>query len=176
VLGINPFDEPNVQESKENTARVLSDGGAEHMAWVLPEHAIPSAAAALRPHDYLALMAYVGQTESRDAVFAGMRARVRDATGAATTLGYGPRFLHSTGQFHKGGPPEGVFVQITADDPEAISIPGQPYTFGQLKRAQALGDFESLRARGRPVVRVHLGDDIDGGLQAMLRGARAALR
>jgi hypothetical protein len=120
-------------------------------------------------------MAYVGETEPRDAVLAEVRRQVRDATGAATTLGYGPRFLHSTGQFHKGGPPQGVFVQIVADDPEDIEIPGQPYTFGQLKRAQAAGDFEALRARSRPVVRVHLGSDINGGLQAMLRGAIDAL-
>jgi hypothetical protein len=116
-------------------------------------------------------MAYFGETDTRTATLREVRQRVRDATGAATTLGYGPRFLHSTGQLHKGGPQQGVFIQIVADDPDDIEIPGQAYTFGQLKRAQAVGDFQALRARGRPVVRVHLGSDIDGGLQELLRGA-----
>jgi glucose-6-phosphate isomerase len=177
VLGINPFDEPNVQESKENTARVLREGASDDGSLSVPaERAIGAAVAGLRPGDYLATVAYIGQSDARDAMFSEIRGRVRDATGAATTLGYGPRFLHSTGQYHKGGPPQGVFVQIVADDAEDVEIPGQPYTFGQLKRAQALGDFESLRTRGRPVMHVDLGIDIDGGLAAMARGAADALR
>jgi glucose-6-phosphate isomerase len=179
VLGINPFDEPNVAESKENTARVLREGASsrdEAALSVPPARAIDAAVAGVRPGDYVAIMAYVAQTDARDAMFREMRQRIRDNTGAATTLGYGPRFLHSTGQYHKGGPPQGVFVQITANDADDVSIPGQPYTFGQLKRAQAAGDFESLRSRGRPVVRVGLGDDIDGGLRALSWGAIAAAR
>jgi glucose-6-phosphate isomerase len=179
VLGINPFDEPNVQESKENTARVLRETAKAHnggSAAADPIGALAAAAAQLRSGDYLAIMAYVGQTEQRDNIFAQVRQRVRDGMGVATTVGYGPRFLHSTGQFHKGGPPQGVFLQITADDGEDAEIPGQPFTFRQLKHAQALGDFESLCARGRPVVRTNLGGDIDGGLQAMLRSMIEAPR
>ena len=81
----------------------------------------------------------------------------------ASTLGYGPRFLHSTGQYHKGGPNTGLFIQLTADEPEDIAIPGHPYTFGVFKRAQALGDLESLREHGRRVVRIHM-QDVAGGL------------
>jgi hypothetical protein len=104
-----------------------------------------------------------------------MRAAVRDATRAATTLGYGPRFLHSTGQLHKGGPPAGVFLQVTAEDAADIEIPGRPFTFGQLKRAQAIGDFESLLGHGRPALRVHLGADLNGGLEALRRAVRVSV-
>ena len=178
VLGINPFDEPNVAESKVNTARVLNEVGGEQ----LPTQAVDAADSmrrvedALRPGDYLAIMAYVAQTAERDELFRQLRALVRDRTGAATTLGYGPRFLHSTGQFHKGGPSQGVFVQIVADDAEDVDVPGKPYTFGQLKRAQALGDFESLKARGAPIERLHLGSDIDSGLREMTSAMRVAAR
>jgi glucose-6-phosphate isomerase len=193
VLGINPFDEPNVQESKDNTNRVLqqfetsgrldnpalddkmpvamSSAGASTV-----DPAVASLLSNLRPGDYLAITAYIQQSEYTDAIFADIRARVRDAFDIATTLGYGPRFLHSTGQLHKGGPPKGAFLQVTAVDTDDVPIPGRPFTFGQLKRAQAIGDYESLVAHGRPVVRVHLQRDITGGLEHLRRGVIAVTR
>jgi hypothetical protein len=113
---------------------------------------------------YFAIAAYIPETRAANAAFADVRARIRDATGAATTLGYGPRYLHSTGQLHKGGPPGGVFLLVTAESTTDITIPGRPYTFGMLAHAQAMGDLQSLAAHGRPVQRVHLGPDIDRGL------------
>jgi len=194
VLGINPFDEPNVQESKENTGRVLKeferdgkldidriDAGTAPVALVSPDRAaegtlddaVGHLIDKLRDGDYFAITAYVRQTEETEAAFADVRAAVRDATQTATTLGYGPRFLHSTGQLHKGGPPKGLFLQVTAADDVDTAIPGRPFTFGQLKRAQAIGDFEALLQHGRPALRVHLGNDIGGGLAALRRAVRA---
>jgi hypothetical protein len=181
VLGINPFDEPNVQESKDNTARELQEvessgdlrfdrldvsGAGEAVQWLLAQLAVG---------DYLAITAYIRQTERTDEVFREIRQRVRDERGVATTLGYGPRFLHSTGQLHKGGPPRGVLLQVTADEREDIPIPGRPFTFGQLKRAQAAGDLESLRAHGRPVVSVNVGPDVEAGLASLADHVRSAL-
>ena len=103
-----------------------------------------------------------------------IRHAVRDTKRVATTLGYGPRFLHSTGQLHKGGPNTGVFLQITSDDAQDLSIPGQRYSFGTLKRFQAQGDFEVLAERGRRALRVHLGADVQAGLQT-LREAIASI-
>jgi glucose-6-phosphate isomerase len=195
VLGINPFDEPNVQESKDNTNRVLADFAATGTLDVpridggVPTalsrggepdrnilHPVQSLLAHVGEGDYLAITAYVQQTPSADDAFADMRVVVRDALGCATTLGYGPRFLHSTGQLHKGGPPKGVFLQVTVTDEPDLAIPGRAFTFGQLKRAQAIGDFESLAAHGRPVLRVHLGADVEAGLAALRAAVRTALR
>ena len=100
---------------------------------------------------------------------------LENATGRATTSGFGPRFLHSTGQLHKGGAPIGWFLQLTADHPVDIEIPGRPFSFGQLVDAQALGDFEALEAHHLPVVRVHLGADVDTGLAALEGALREAL-
>jgi hypothetical protein len=192
VLGINPFDEPNVQESKDNTNRVLQefektgrlDNPAldDEMAVALSpasgastvSPAVANLLAQVNPGDYFAITAYVQQTDETDAVFADLRQRVRDRFGVATTLGYGPRFLHSTGQLHKGGPAQGVFLQVTAVDQEDVAIPGRSFTFGQLKRAQAIGDFDSLAAHSRPVVRVHLQRDITGSLEALRRAVAAS--
>ena len=104
-----------------------------------------------------------------------LRALLRDATGRATTSGFGPRFLHSTGQLHKGGAPIGWFLQMTADHPVDVEIPGRPFSFGQLIDAQALGDFEALEAHDLPVLRVHLGADVDAGLAALEAALREAL-
>ena len=192
VLGINPFDEPNVQESKDNTSRVLegfeSSGRLDNPALddEMPVALSPASGAStvppavaslfsrLEPGSYFAITAYIAQTNGIDAAFADIRQRVRDTFGVATTLGYGPRFLHSTGQLHKGGPANGVFLQVTAADTDDISIPARSFAFGQLKRAQAIGDFESLAAHGRPVVRVHLQRDVPGGLEALRRAVIAA--
>ncbi|MEJ2736328.1 MAG: transaldolase, partial [Anaerolineae bacterium] len=113
------------------------------------------------------LMAYLSETPAIDQALQAIRLRLRDRLKLATTLGYGPRFLHSTGQFHKGGPNTGLFLQLTADDAADAAVPGEPYGFGMLKRAQALGDLEALREHGRRVVRIHLGADITAGLKAL---------
>jgi hypothetical protein len=128
----------------------------------------------LSPHDYFAITAYIQADDETAAILAEIRALVRDALSVATTLGYGPRFLHSTGQLHKGGPPQGVFLQITAHDSDDIAIPGAAYTFGQLKRAQAIGDLQALAAHGRPVLRVHLGDSIRIGLLQLREAVQSA--
>jgi transaldolase/glucose-6-phosphate isomerase len=156
VLGINPFDQPNVQEAKDNTARVLA-GESE-----TPEDgSLADVLAEAAPPRYVAIMGYVTPSEAFDARVAEARAALRDRTKATTTFGYGPRFLHSTGQYHKGGPPQGLFVQVLADSEPDIDVPGQPFTFNQLKRAQADGDLATLRAHGLKACRVSSIEEIN---------------
>jgi hypothetical protein len=121
----------------------------------------------IKPGDYLALLAYIEETPEIEAGLQSIRASLRDATGCATTIGYGPRFLHSTGQLHKGGPDSGVFIQLTAPDKTDLEVPGAPYTFSILKQAQAQGDFQSLLAHGRRAIRVDLGNDVIAGLERL---------
>jgi len=157
VLGINPFDQPNVQEAKDTTARILQGGAPAE-----PETGSLSALLEqARPGDYVAIQAYLPRNAEVEAQLQAARRRLRDRLRVATTVGYGPRFLHSTGQLHKGGPNTGVFIQVVGDDSVDFEIPGRPYTFGALKRAQALGDLQSLRAHGRRVERVTL-DELGG--------------
>jgi hypothetical protein len=118
--------------------------------------------------DYLALLPYFRRTEARHQALQTLRLALRDRRHVATTLGYGPRYLHSTGQLHKGGPNTGVFMLFTADAAADLAIPEQPYGFATLQRAQALGDFRSLNTKGRRVVRIHLGSDIEGGLKKLV--------
>ena len=113
--------------------------------------------------------------EATCAELQALRRAVRDAKKVATTLGFGPRFLHSTGQLHKGGPNSGVFLQITSDDANDLDIPGQGYSFGMLKRFQAQGDFAVLAERGRRALRVHLGPDVRAGLQTLREAITQAL-
>ena len=151
VLGIHPFDQPNVQEAKDATARILRRDAAE------PEtERLPALLERVRPGHYIAIQAYLPPDAQVDAQLQAARRRLRDRFRVATTVGYGPRFLHSTGQLHKGGANTGVFIQVVGDDTVDVAIPGKPYTFGALKRAQALGDLQSLRARDRRVARVTL--------------------
>jgi transaldolase/glucose-6-phosphate isomerase len=174
MLGINPFDQPNVQESKDNTRRLLAEyTSSGHLPAV---EAVPAAEAGPALVDllgraprgaYLAIMAYTARTQRSEAAIARIRQRVRDATRMATTAGYGPRFLHSTGQLHKGGPPTGLFLQVVQEDVEDVPIPQEPYGFSILKQAQALGDLQSLRARGYPILRVQLGRSPEEGWQAL---------
>ena len=193
ILGINAFDQPNVQESKDNTNRLLDgvrkDGRLPEEPPAIVEEPLRlygdrtgrTIAGALgrwlaqgRPGDYIALMAYLPEEPATHQALQSIRVRLRNGTRLATTLGYGPRFLHSTGQYHKGGPATGLFLQLTADDGEDVSIPGSPYTFGIFKRAQALGDLEALRRHGRRVIRIHLGGDVRQGLRDLERALAAA--
>jgi transaldolase/glucose-6-phosphate isomerase len=191
VLGIDPFDQPNVEEAKERTRRVLAGAGdanggrnpdaGDPGAIVVRAHDEDSLAELLRPSlaglavpSYIAIQAFIAPSGAVDERIEAIRQALA-ATGCATTAGYGPRFLHSTGQLHKGGPPTGVFLQLTADHPVDRDIPGWPYTFGRLIDAQARGDREALRAHDRPVVQVHLGHDLADDLAILERALRHAL-
>jgi transaldolase/glucose-6-phosphate isomerase len=177
-LGVNPLNQPNVEAAKVLARRMVTEYAEKG---TLPESgAVPPTAGALaafldqaRPGDYIALQAYVRPTAEADATLLALRTRLRDTTGLATTVGYGPRFLHSTGQLHKGDRGGGLFIQFTADDPQDAAIPdeaGSPessITFGVLKAAQALGDGQALRDAGRRVICFHLGSDVIGGLKQL---------
>lgn len=152
VLRINPFDQPNVAESKANTKAVLAKGSASSPSASAAE--LEGFLAGIEPGDYLAIMAYLPPTPENDRRLAALRLRLRDRLRVATTLGYGPRFLHSTGQFHKGGPLVGHFLQITGRSKEDLPIPGEAFSFRQLQAAQAEGDLVALWARGRPAIRI----------------------
>lgn len=182
ALHINPFDEPNVQEAKDRTKALLAQF-AQHGEVPDGEVATPDAAAALgaalrglRPPHYLGVLLYLPVEPDTIEVVEQLRAAVRDRTSAATTLGIGPRYLHSTGQYHKGGPPTGTFLVITGEDETTTPIPEAPYSFSVLKRAQAIGDIQALQAHGRPVVRVHLETVRDRGvaLQQIFAAALSA--
>jgi transaldolase / glucose-6-phosphate isomerase len=183
LLGIDPFDQPNVQESKDNTKRVLAEFAAKGKLPEAPALPASEAGAAVvdllgkaREGSYLALMAYTTRTEASDAAIGRARAHVRDRTRLATTAGYGPRFLHSTGQLHKGGPPVGLFLQVVQRDRRDVEVPGEPYTFSILKQAQALGDLASLQSRNYPVLRVSLGDEPEAGWRELADSIEAAVR
>jgi transaldolase/glucose-6-phosphate isomerase len=174
-LGLNPFDEPNVTEAKLATGALLQAHGSDGKLPEPEEVSAPDDAERIRRHldsarpgDYLAFSAYFMRTDARDDALAHLRVLCRARGRNATTVGYGPRFLHSTGQLHKGGPATGVYLQLTADAREDLPIPGEPYSFATLRNAQALGDLQVLRRRGRRVLRVHLGRDADAGLAALL--------
>jgi len=126
--------------------------------------------------DYAALLAYIERSPAHIDVMQRLRRMIRDRTKAATCVGFGPRFQHSTGQAYKGGPNSGVFLQITCDDAEDLPVPGQTYTFGVVKAAQARGDFEVLAERGRRAVRAHISGDLDAGLDRLSQAVEQALR
>ena len=167
ILGINVFDQPNVQEAKDLTKKVLSEGTlptvGEGIRWAGQQGASLEAAVQallnqVRPGDYVALLAYIAPDAEHDRALDAIRLAIRDKYRVATTVGYGPRYLHSTGQLHKGGPNTGVFLEIVGDNPDDINIPGESFSFGVLKQAQALGDFQALRNHGRRVLRVQVRD------------------
>ncbi len=201
VLGINPFDEPNVKESKDNTGNILKyfeenkklpeqtpvagkdrlkiyldkksfakklPGEKKLSGWNADEY-IEFFLRQIRKGDYAALMAYIQKSKTNEKLLQKIRELIRAKTGIATTLGYGPRFLHSTGQLHKGGPANGVFIQIVSEDTKDLEIPGKPYSFGVLKQAQAIGDYESLIKHERRVLRVNVGRDTEKGLKEFYR-------
>jgi len=202
VMGVNPFDEPNVTEAKQATQAVLSrylDEGTlparqslasgahlevEAPAWLAetlrrkanggePPAWLAALLAHARAGDYVALLAYLHRTPERHARLEKLRLACRAATRLATTLGYGPRFLHSTGQYHKGGPANGLFVQFTADEGDDLPIPGERYGFGVLRAAQAMGDYQVLGRRERRVLRIHLGRDVERGLDLLIEAVEA---
>ncbi len=198
VLGVDPFDEPNVSEAKQATQAVLDRALAEGRfpaeaalatgdGWSLyaagpaepalraagaadPRAALAALRSLARPGDYLALLAYLHATPAVERALQRVRAAGGGPAGLATTLGIGPRFLHSTGQLHKGGSARGLFLQVTADEGPDVPIPGEPYSFGMLRRAQAAGDYEVLARRDRRVVRLHFAGDVTAAL-ARLAGA-----
>jgi len=199
VLGIDPFDQPNVQESKDATKDLLeafrargalpqpaplvaepglavtADPAALGDAPVTVDGAVQHLLTLLRAgRDYFAILAYLPPDPEVAKALQRIRQRVRDTTGVATTLGFGPRFLHSTGQLHKGGPDSGVFLQVTADPAKDLPIPGWEETFGTLIAAQALGDLASLQRGGRRALRLHL-DDLEAGLSRLERMVDAAV-
>ena len=125
--------------------------------------------------DYFAVLGYVEMNDDNEARLQSLRHAVRNTKGVATCLGFGPRFLHSTGQGYKGGPASGVFLQITCDDAADVPVPGQRYTFGVVKAAQARGDFQVLAERDRRALRVHLGKDVTSGLASLEAAVRKAV-
>ena len=174
VLGINAFNQPNVQEAKDNTAKVLAMPEPPE----LPEaddDALKALLEKAAPPHYVAIMGYVQPSAEFDEAVAELRSTIRAATKATTTFGYGPRFLHSTGQFHKGGPPVGLFLQLTHDAAKDVDVPGEDYTFGQLKNAQADGDLLTLRDHGLPAERVRLEGDPVEALRALTERVRGLL-
>src|SRR6202035_3438056 len=130
----------------------------------------------LRTGDYFALLGYIQMNHAHEEALQSIRHTVRDRKHVATCLGFGPRFLHSTGQAYKGGPNSGVFLQLTSDDAADLAVPGQKYTFGIVKAAQARGDFKVLADRGRRALRVHLGADVESGLTTLAKALRESLR
>ena len=161
-LGVNPFDQPDVEAAKALARAELAEGQAgreEPIATRTPDELRRAA----RPGDYVALLAYLPPRADIAAQLQGVRAAWGRTLGCATTLGFGPRYLHSTGQLHKGGPNTGLFLVLTADDAEDVAVPGMGITFGALKRAQARGDIKALLARGRRVAHVHLSRPEDAG-------------
>jgi len=194
LLEINPFDQPNVAESKENTTRLLAEAGTGPLPTGEPAFTdgavevyaepgqLPSAPAdlagvldsllqALPDRGYLAIMAYLDR--DGDAGAGALRDALAGRTTHPVTFGWGPRFLHSTGQYHKGGPQNGVFLQITGAVTADVPVPGRDFTLGRLQLAQALGDLGALRQRSRPAVRLHLRDRA-AGLRQVLGAARAS--
>jgi glucose-6-phosphate isomerase len=205
VLGIDPFDEPNVQESKDNTSAILAeiertgsvpsgeprsqDEGvlvyASDALWVTltsntPGHAslemvIGRFFALKKPGDYLAILAYLERTAASESAFAHLRREIRDAIRIPVLQGYGPRYLHSIGQLFKGGPGSGMFLEITASGAQDLPIPESRATFAKLEMAQALGDLRSLDSRGKPVLRLHIAGSVTQGLATITQAVERAL-
>ncbi len=185
VLQLDPLDQPNVTESKNNTKNLLDQYQSTRQ---LPEGdrvlasnttAVATAVSDLlkqvKPGDYVAIMAYLPSSPATDKALQQMRTTMRDRLKVATTIGYGPRFLHSTGQLHKGGANKGVFIQLTADEARDLPIDGRPYSFGVLLRAQAIGDLQALQGRRYRVVRIHLGKNVATGLRTVQSAIDAAV-
>lgn len=206
VIRINPFNQPDVEASKVKTKELAQgyeqtgelpalkpldtiegiqvfadDKNAEVLAKNLPPQKTLSDwmhahLNRIWENDYFCISAYIAMNHAHEKVLTQIRTMVRDAKKVATCVGFGPRFLHSTGQIHKGGPNTGVFLQITCDDPQDIQVPDHRYTFGVIKEAQARGDFDVLVERDRRIVRVHLGKDVAKGLEHLKKAIEKALK
>ena len=201
IIGIDAFNQPDVEASKIETRKLTSEyeakgslppespfftskeaklfadpkntaalSGGKSLAEVLKSHL-----SRIGPGDYFAVLGYIPMNAENQAALQSIRISVRDSKKVATCLGFGPRFLHSTGQAYKGGPNSGVFLQITCDDASDLPVPGQKYTFGIVKAAQARGDFAVLAERGRRALRVHLGKNLKSGLKALAKAVNQAL-
>jgi glucose-6-phosphate isomerase len=174
ILGINPFDQPNVKESKDNTQRLVGEYlKTERLEGSTPvsvdEKILEDFFKLLRSGngDYVAILAYVERSQASIERLQSLRHTIRDRFNVATTYGFGPRFLHSTGQLHKGGADNGLFLQITVEDREKLTIPGENYSFSTLKKAQALGDLQALREHGRRVLALQIDGDLHQGLDRL---------
>jgi transaldolase/glucose-6-phosphate isomerase len=177
VIGIQPFNQPDVQLAKELARQAMKAGGGKEMpagAEPVPvakgeelRQAFGAWLGKAQPGNYIALQAYLEPKEETTAPLEAIRQALRERTKLATTAGYGPRFLHSTGQFHKGGPNTGLFLQLVDDAAPDLDVPETDYSFGALIRAQALGDWQALTQRGRRVLRLHLGGDVAAGLKQL---------
>jgi glucose-6-phosphate isomerase len=186
ILSLNPFDQPDVEAAKIATKKLTS--AFEESGSLPPEKDVVRIGDAdliarlratfnvTRAGDYFGMLAYIQMNAAHEDALQGIRRRIRDAKKVATVLGFGPRFLHSTGQLYKGGPNTGVFLQITCDDARDVPVPGQKYTFGVVKAAQASGDLHVLRERGRRTLHVHLGSDVDAGLAQLASAVERALQ
>jgi transaldolase/glucose-6-phosphate isomerase len=201
IIGINAFNQPDVEASKIETKKLTSQyettgslppespffeekgiklfadeknaaalKGGTKLADVLKSHL-----SRLSAGDYFAVLGYITMNPANEKMLQSIRHMVRDKKKVATVLGFGPRFLHSTGQAYKGGPNSGVFLQITCDDAKDLPVPGQKYTFGIVKAAQARGDFAVLAERGRRALRVHLGKNLKSGLATLARAVQKAI-
>ncbi len=195
ILGINPFNQPDVEASKVETRKLtdeyektgslpkespaFEDQGIKVFGSTQAKNltdALRAHLGSIKPGDYFALLAYIEMNAAHESALESMRTRVRDAKRSATCVGFGPRFLHSTGQAYKGGPNTGVFLQITADDAQDLPVSGQKYTFGIVKAAQARGDLAVLLERGRRALRIHLGADLKSGLDKLASSIERALK
>jgi glucose-6-phosphate isomerase/transaldolase/glucose-6-phosphate isomerase len=175
ALEINPFDQPNVQEAKDNTSRVLESGSVPSVA-AASDDELRALLADARPPHYVAILGYLPPSAELESAVAELRSAIRGATGAATTFGYGPRYLHSTGQLHKGGPPTGRFLQLVNAPARDAEIPGAGYSFGTLIASQAAGDLETLRAHGLPAERVTVEGDPAEAVRALTGRITAILQ
>jgi glucose-6-phosphate isomerase len=166
ALEINPFDQPNVQEAKDATVRVLESATAPELGSA-DDPALAALLLDAEPPHYVAVTGYLAPTPELDEAIAELRDAIREQTRAAVTYGYGPRFLHSTGQLHKGGPPTGRFLQLVDTPRSDVAIPGSQFTFATLIAAQAAGDLQTLRAHGLPAERVRLDGDVAGAVREL---------
>jgi len=186
IIAVNPFDQPDVEAAKIATKKLTS---AFEESGSLPQEKdvvrigdadlaarLRAILNATRVGDYFGMLAYIQRNAAHEDALQATRRKIRDAKKVATVLGFGPRFLHSTGQAYKGGPNTGVFLQITCDDAQDVPVPGQKYTFGVVKAAQASGDLQVLRERGRRTLHVHLGSDVDAGLAQLASAVERALQ
>ncbi len=174
VLGVNPFDQPDVEAAKRLASAAMARRGKVGGEGLLPAQSVPAQEAVrglvegLGSGEYLGIQAYVPPSEETEAKIAALRRRITEISGVCTTFGYGPRYLHSTGQAHKGGPPGGAFLQFVDDPGGEVQVPGADFGFARLISAQAEGDYSALLGAGRRILRVNLGTDRQGGMESVL--------